>query len=83
MTGVGFDRLACGHVLFCLPTAREERTASKSQMGRPVGPWQRIPIEDGTQFVVPRSAGTTEVLTRSRPHERRDTPGFDPEPQKG
>ena len=29
--------------MFYLPTAREERTASKSLKGRPVGPLQRLP----------------------------------------
>jgi hypothetical protein len=39
--GARFDRSERPAVEFISPTAREERTASESRMGRPVGPKQR------------------------------------------
>ena len=65
--GWGFDRVRWARVQFYLPTAREERTASKSLKGRPAGPSQRLPEQ--------RSRSSLRACTG---HNRRtDLPGRD------
>ena len=79
----GFDRIRWARVQFHLPTAREERTASKSLKGRPAGPSQRLP-EQRTCSSLRACTGynrRTDLPGRDAVEHRR--PGFDSRKRAG
>ena len=62
LSGSRFDRSERPAVEFISPTAREERTASESRMGRPVGPEQRVLNQTacGLPCAAPRNNRSTD-----------------------
>ena len=63
LTGAGFDRIAQGRVLFFIPTAREERTATKSLIGQAGRSLAEAPTRWRRGYAAPLRLGTIEGLT--------------------